>query len=84
MKTIIVSLTLSLFALVSSLQAADDNKAPAPKPAPMDAKAKTAPAAPVAATASVDSDCGCTDTFCKLPVRKVAMSPKAAALVTAK
>jgi hypothetical protein len=80
MKPFLSCLTLSLFAVVSSLQAADD-KAPAPKPVATDAKAKAAPAAAV----SPDADCGCgTETVCKMPVRKIAMSPKAAALLATK
>lgn len=81
MKTILACLTLSLFVSVASLRAADD-KAPVAKPAPTAEKAK---ASSTATTASSDSDCCCgTDTVCKMPVRKVAMSPKAAALLANK
>lgn len=76
MKKSIVALALSLFAVVSSVQAGDD-KTPAPKPAAATEKAKVV-AAP-AATAS--ADCCCSDSSCKMPVNKVAMSPKAAALL---
>ena len=79
MKTIIVCLALSLFALVSPSPAGDD-KAPTTKPAAATEKAKAAPA-PAAVSST---DCCGTDTGCKMPVRKVAMSPKAAALLATK
>lgn len=86
MKTFLVCLTLSLFAAVASVQAGDE-KAPATKPAASADKAdaaKATPAPTTTAAASSSDDCCCgSDTACKAP-RKVAMSPKAAALLANK
>lgn len=77
MKKLILCLTVSALALVSS-QAADD-KTPAPKPEAGTDKtpAATAPAASTT-TASSSTDC-CSDSVCKAP-KPVAMSPRAAQL----
>ena len=75
MKKLILCISVSAFAAVASLQAADD-KAPAPKAT--DQKSAPAPAATVA-TAPAPAAEPCCDAGCAT-IAKVLMSPKAAAI----